>query len=103
MKLADERSTGAVEISTFHQLSRGKIGKGPGMGPPKMLAAAATRRCSETVATSVANTCRARRRGTSLLAAKAVPSRQAVALDMQRHWPATRQISTRAVSGAARK
>jgi hypothetical protein len=42
MKLVDDGSTGAAEMSTFHQLSGGNSGKGPGSVPPSMLMAAAT-------------------------------------------------------------
>src|SRR5437762_11302848 len=40
-------------MSRFHQLSRGKIGSGPGIAPPSTLAAAATRLPSATIARSV--------------------------------------------------
>ena len=42
MKLADAMSTGADEMSRFHQLSRGKSGSGPGSAPPSVLAADTT-------------------------------------------------------------
>src|SRR6185436_11487581 len=42
MKLTDDGSTGACEISTFHQLVRGNSGSGTGRTPLSVAAAAAT-------------------------------------------------------------
>src|SRR6185436_552775 len=74
MKPADAESTGAAEISRFHQLSLGNSGNGPGSGPPIVLTAATTA-VSATTGMSVASSVRRRRRGISLANAKAEPGR----------------------------
>src|SRR5581483_1067781 len=48
-------STGAVVTSTFHQLSAGKIGSGPGIAPPSV-AVAPSRTVAPTIAAAVAAT-----------------------------------------------